>query len=219
MVGALFVTAAVVGVLALNEQASSGPSSEYVVALRPLRPGERIPPEALGLVAVDLPERVARVSYAEPSSLDGAVAIHAVDEGEILHEGDVLRGAPGEDAASPEAYELSLALDRDRVLDGALQPGERVDAVATYGTSETARSLIVAQHALVTAVAEGDGTLDAGGSVRLTLSLSSPDEVLRTAHAAEVAGLRLVRSTRTPLDAEATPTYDGPGPTTPADEP
>jgi Flp pilus assembly protein CpaB len=214
MVGALLVTAAVVGVLAINHRTSSGPTSEYVVALRPLRAGERIPPDALGLVAVDLPDAVAEVSFAEPTSLDGAVAIHPVDEGELIHAGDVLRGAPGESAESPEAYELSVALDRDRALDGALQPGERVDAVATYGTGETARSLIVAHDARVAALAEGGEALDTAGSVRLTLSLSSPSEVLRTAHAAEVAGLRLVRSTRTSLDGGTTPTYDGPGPAT-----
>jgi hypothetical protein len=82
-------------------------------------------------------------------------------------------------------------------MNGELRPGETIDLLATYGTGIDAITTVLARSALVLQLdTQGDGTMGATGRVVLTIGLASADELLDAAHAAQVAGLTAVRSTR-----------------------
>lgn len=206
--GALLVCLAVLGTYLVQRRARNGPAASYVVAATTVVPGTALDRSDLELVAVDLPAELARHAYAEPSSLEGAVTLEPLEAGELIESGDVLRPRPGTEIDPPPHHDVTLSLEPDRVLDGDLSSGERVDVLATYGTDRTAETLLIAPSARVLAVDAGDGTLGAAGTVRVTLTVDDADAALRLAHAAEAAAVRLVR--RTGTDAIATEGYRGP---------
>jgi Flp pilus assembly protein CpaB len=206
--GALLVALAVAATLLAIERSDDGPSTRLVVATRSFSPGERITADGLALVPADLPAEVTAQSFARLSSVEGAAAIEAISEGELIEAGDIARSRAD---APASVHEISIALDRDRALDGQLQPGERVDIVATYGTDDTAQTLVVAADAVVASAETGDASIGSAGTVTLTLALATEDDVLRTAHATEVAAVRLVRATRTEPGAAPAEPYGGPG--------
>jgi Flp pilus assembly protein CpaB len=208
--GALLVTIAVLGTLLVQHRAGGAPSTRYVVATSPVAPGQRVQASDLHLEAIDLPASVARQSFARLESVEAGVALRALEPGELIEAGDIARAVDGESSDTPPAHEVTVALERDRALDGQLVPGERVDLVATYGTGESATTLVVVHQVRVSAVSSDDSAIGSAGAVTVTLAVTSADEALRVSHAAEVAGVRLVRATKVDPEAPEAPPYRGP---------
>jgi hypothetical protein len=221
--GALLVAAAVVGVFAAHERTDGGPVGQAVAATVAVPVGGRLTADDLTLVAVDLPGGSAGRSFEALDELVGAVTVAPLAPGELVQRSAVLSAdtdtntdinadldghddPPG--AAPGPARDLSLAVPRDRALGGALQAGERVDVLATYGTGPDAYTAVVARSALVRSVDDATAPgLASAGTVALTLGLATADEVLRVAHAREVAAVALVRATRAPTGDRGPDTY------------
>ncbi len=88
--------------------------------------------------------------------------------------------------------------------------------LATYGTGSAARTLVVARRVQVLDLeSAGTASLGSNGKVVVTVSLTDDDQVLATAHAAEVAAITLVRSTGTTDD--GADSYAPADPTVPRD--
>ena len=122
--------------------------------------------------------------------------------GEVLQRSAVL--LPDEtDSPSDSRREFSLPVERDRALNGEIEPGETVDVLATYGTGESAYTVTVARRAVVVDLAETTGGLGSDGRIVVTLALADADTVLRATHASVAAVVTLVRSTRAPQDSGA----------------
>ena len=189
-VGALLVTAAVLGVSQAHAAADRPPATAYVIAARPVAPGEVLDPAALDLVRVDLPAPLSGRAFADPAALDGATSLAPLAAGELVLLSQVL--PPG--TAPARGVDLALALPAERALGGDLRPGEQVDLVATSASSAPR---LVARRALVTRVGTGGDTLlDTGGpALTLTLRLGDPDEALAVVDAADQGRVTLTRPT------------------------
>jgi Flp pilus assembly protein CpaB len=190
VVGALLVTVAAVTAFASVQAAQSGPRGTLVVTAREVAPGERLTAEDLVAQAVDLPPGLVTRGYDAVDAAVGAVALAPLAEGDPVLRSAVLDGPPPAGTRS-----FSFSVDRDRALDGELHPGEPVDVLATYGSGESAVTLLVAGRAPLLRVGEGArGTLGSSGKVTVTIGLTDADQVLQVAHASQVAAVTLVRS-------------------------
>ena len=200
--GGLLVTLAALGVFAAWSRASSPPSTRYLVLTADVPVGSTLLADDLGWVTVDLPSVLAAGAFDDPDAVIGSVTLAPLAEGDLLTATAVAPAAEAPDAG----HEVSLTLERARAVGGALEPGERVDVMATYGTGTDAWTEVLARRAVVVALAEAsDGGLAASGQVVVTLALRTPDDVLETVNALDAGAVTLVRTTYAP------PT-DGPDP-------
>jgi hypothetical protein len=198
VVGGLLVAVAAVGAFVLATPAD-GPSAEYVIAAHALDPGARIEADDLTVAAVDLPPDLATLAFTDASALIGAVSLGPVAAGQLVQEGDVGR-AP----LSP--FEVSLALEGDRALDGRLVPGELVAVLATYGSGADAETLTVASTALVERVSKPTG-LAVGTADVVTLGLPVESDAQAVVHAARAGELTLVRTDSATAGASYQPAF------------
>jgi Flp pilus assembly protein CpaB len=194
IIGGLLVTLAAVGTFAAYTAGTTGPSHRYVVARDPLAVGTVLHAEDLRIVAGDLPDDVAVEAFTDPGALEGAVALAPLAANQLVAPSQV-RIAAVADARGP-THELAVAFERDKALDGRIQPGERVDLVTTYGTGTDAYTTVVARRTPVLDVDSGArSTVGSSTKVTLTLALASELEVLEVAHAVEVGKVVVVRAT------------------------
>lgn len=217
VVGALLVSAAAVAVFAAYLNATSEPATRYVVADGAIAPGTMIEDrqaalELFSAAPIDLLPPVDRRVFLvdELDSLVGQVVIVALERGDLLQRSAVLEaGGVG------DAQVLSFSLPRSDAVGGDLVPGERIDVLATYSLSgETFTAFIVRGVPLVGVEA---GTGSGGGSVTLTVAVSSLTDVQALGHAVNTASVFVTRSTAAAQDADRAPgafvpSPDAPGP-------
>lgn len=207
VVGGLLVTLAAVGTFAAYSSASSGPTSWVVVTNRSVAVGEHLAASDLRAVPADLPTDVQATLFASVAELGDAVALAPLDADQAITRNDISL-APRPDGA--RTHDLSFALERDRALNGRIQPGELVDLVATFGSGTDATTDVVVRRVRV-----ADLDLPAGSAagsaakVTITLAFTSEDDVLLAANALEVAKVTLSRSTGTTVVAPAEPASPG----------
>lgn len=211
VVGGLLVTLAALGTFLAVQAGDQAPHDRYLVAARAIDEGELLRSSDVRPVAIDLPTAVAEQAFLQADALEGAVALAPLREGGLIQASQVLvAGAAVGDAVTP-SHELSLRLPREQALDGALNRGERVDVLATYGSGDEATTIVVVRDAVVTAIGRTDeaGLGDDGG-LTLTLHVVDDDAVLRLTHAKDVATVTLIRATRDGGDGAGADRYDGP---------
>lgn len=194
VIGALLVTVAAVGVFAAYRSASEGPRAPIVVAATDLPAGHRLEPGDVRVERAELPPTLAAQSFESSSTLDGGVTLTPLRSGELVQRSAVL--SPGQPA--PPARQFSFAVDRERAVNGGLQRGEHVDVLATFGTGESAYTSVVARDVSIIDIEGGTKSSGIGSSGKLTVTVELPnaDDVLRLAHATQVAPITLVRTTR-----------------------
>ncbi|MEZ5141089.1 MAG: SAF domain-containing protein [Acidimicrobiales bacterium] len=209
VVGALLVSVAAVTAFATVRSARTGPTGTVVVATADVPAGQRLTEADVDERPVDLPAELAGRTYAQTGDVVGSVSVTPLAAGDPVLRTTVL----AEDEAPPGARVFSFSVDRDRALDGALVPGEHLDVIATYGSGEAALTQVVARTVpLVRAGEVGRGALGAAGKVTVTVALPTDDEVVRVAHASQVAAVTLVRATGTSAAASPSPEARTPGP-------
>ncbi len=171
-----------------------GPTGRVVVTTHAVRLGSTIGAADVAVEAVSLPGEVAAQTFSSVDQVVGAVALAPLAAGAIVEPSAVAVGRPRSSSA-----ELSFPVDRNRALDGALQVGEPLDLLATYGTGDTARTVVVARAVrLVDLDDDTHGGLESTGKVVVTIQLRDPTTLLAVTHATEAAAVTLVRS-RGPL--------------------
>lgn len=221
VVGALLVAAAALLTFVAYLDATAAPTVRYVVATASVQPGTRLADldgvgERFGTIALDVPAEVAAglVPATEVEQLVGRVVVAPLRSGDLLTRSHVL-GA--EDV--PAAQTLSFSLPRWSAVGGALQPGERIDVLATQGSGVEAYTAFVARGIPVLAVsAAGGGPLDGAGEVTLTVAVTALEDVQALAHAVATAELLVTRSVADAADDpapgayRAEPTLEGPRP-------
>lgn len=206
-VGGLLVVIAIVATFAAYSSAGSRPVEAVVVADRDLVVGEVVEPGDLRVDRADLPAATQGRAFGDVDGLAGSVVLAARRAGELVQRSDVLLPDTTDPAATADR-EFSLPLERDRAVEGDLAPGEKVDVLATYGTGESAYTVVVARRARVVRVDESSGGLGSDERVVVALALGSSDETLAATHASAVATVTLVRTTRaTATDGDAADRY------------
>lgn len=215
VVGALLVAAAAVAVFAAYLNATSEPATRYLVADGAIAPGTMIEDRqgALELFSATpielLPPVDQRVLPVDDlDSLVGQVVIVAMERGDLLQRSAILEaGGVG------DAQVMSFAVPRADAVAGGLVPGERIDVLATYTLDgETFTAFIVRGVPLV---GSETGTGSGGGSVTLTVAVSSLENVQALGHAVNTASVFVTRSTASSQDDERAPGAFVPSPEAP----
>lgn len=196
VVGGFLVAVAGVGTFAAYLGATPSHTIRYVVARHALRVGQRLGPSDLGTEPMRLPESVANgLAFRDPGALMGAVVVGPVRAGELIEAGDIQVGRRG-----PSERQLSFSVPLSHAVDGALQPGDRVDVLATYGTGTDSSTQMVASGVQLVAVAGSSSATAANGApaVVITLLVPSATEAVDLAQAATAAQVTLVLATGVP---------------------
>lgn len=191
MVGGFLVAVAVVGTFATVRSAGEGRRQSYVVARADLPLGTRITADHLAVARLDLPPFLHRRAFRSPEAVVGGVVVGPVARGELVQASDVLRQGAGE---SPLGHEVSFSVESARALDGGLRQGEPVDVLVTYGSGDSASTVVVVGAARVARVRAASGVLSDGRSVVVTLVVRNGEEALAVAHAAQAGEVTLVRT-------------------------
>lgn len=198
VVGGFLVALAAVGTFAAYLRATTDQSISYVVARHALRVGQLLEPSDLSTEPMRLPGSVANgLAFREPQTLIGAVVVGPVRAGELIEAGDVSFGPHG-----LQGRQLSFSVPLSQAVDGTLQPGDRVDVLATYGTGTDSSTRLVAASAEVVSATESSSITSNGEpAVIVTLAVTSAPEALALAQAANAAQVTLVLSTGVPSSA------------------
>jgi hypothetical protein len=195
VVGALLVALSVVGLFVAYQQAEQAPDTVYAVVIADLPAGQVLRAEHVAMRPMELAPDVAAITLSRVDQVQGAVALEPLQPGQLLQVDDVLLPG-GEAAVATPAFEFAVSLDPARSLGGALQVGEQVDLVATFG-DELDCAVVVAEGAVVRRVSGGaDELLGPAGEITLTLAVAAPDRLLQSVYAVDEATLTVVRSTR-----------------------
>ncbi len=205
LVGGLLVAASAVGLFAAYAGVGGEPDRSYVVAGHDLGAGARLGPGDLAVVPMDLPDGVAGRSFSSPEALAGATLVTPLAEGELVQSSAVVAKASG-----PSSRELTFSV-AGASLARTVEPGERVDVLATYGGPGDAVTVVVASGVLVVDLEGPESRLGDPGSRSVTLALEDPDEALAVAHAIQVGRVTVLRSTGAQTLGNLPP-YVAPGP-------
>jgi Flp pilus assembly protein CpaB len=191
VVGGLLIAVAMVAVFLVASGATVGPAQQAVIARRTIAIGHRLTVDDLDLAAVDVPDPTRARLFPTLDTAVGAITVAPLDADELIGRAAVV--TTGTDLA--DTHDFSFPVDRERAVNGHLQPGETLDVLATYGTGDDARTEVVARGVRLLDLEEaGKATIGSNGKVVVTLAMTSADDVLRAAHASEVAAITLVRS-------------------------
>lgn len=189
VVGGFLIALAAVGgygAVILNHS----PLPRFVVATTTLRVGQRIVPSDLTTEPMRLPARLAdSLAFTRPATLVGAVVVAPVRAGELLQVSDVV--APPGPAGDRE---LSFPVAPARALDGGLQPGDRIDVLATFGQGGSTVTTAVVEDADVVAVSSSSGGLAGSSDLVITVRLRTPAEVVALVNAVNTGEIVLVRA-------------------------
>ena len=197
VVGGALIALAGLGTFLSWQQATGTPRHSYAVAARALEPGDPLTADAIRFEPIDLPAGMSAGAFDSASDLEGRVLVAPVGEGELLQLGSL------SDQGSPDpAAEVSMALDRERAVDGRLRAGDTVDVYATHDDD----TIVVARGIRVIAVTEGGGTFADGSELTVTLALAEPDQQVPVVHAARAGQITLVRTTHVPRSSSSTGT-------------
>jgi Flp pilus assembly protein CpaB len=201
LVGGLLVAVAMLATFALATHHGGGPTQRALVARHRIALGQRLTGADLEVVRVELPDATRAGTFASMSAAVGRVTLSPLAPGDLVERSGL---APTD--VAPGQHELSIPIDRERALDGDLVPGELVDLLATYGTGDGARTVVVARRVRLVDVDDSHGSLDSAGKLVITIALNNRDDVLPTTHASQVGALTLVQTTGAANDAGS----DGP---------
>lgn len=210
LVGGFLVTVAMVSAVAVARSAGAPATIATLVARTAIAPGDALGPSNLEVVHLALPEGLSDRTFADIDVLSGTVARSFVDPGDLLQRGDVVAATAAQRAAAP-AREVSIRLDADRAVDGRLEPGDRVDVLATYGTGTDATTHVVLADVSVLSADRGDGSAVGARTIVLTLALDDRSSTLALAHAVDTASVTVVRTTTAAADDSAVEPFR-PGP-------
>lgn len=193
VVGGLLVALASLSLFWVWQQASTPPTTTFVVADRDLAVGETLTAQDLRVIRAELPDDVAERVIQSPEVLSGAITLAPLASGEFVQVSSVLGANSRRD--SQAGHELSFAISRNRAVGGRLRAGETVDVLATYGSTNSETRWVV-RDVTVTRTQDLGTSLGSNGTVELTVVLSEPAEVLALAEAIDTAEVTVVRATR-----------------------
>lgn len=191
VVGLLLVAFSVIGGLRLASSADH--TVAMYTAARDLPAGHVLTPGDFGTTRIQAPDAVLdRLVRPAAGSRTTARVLRFP-----LSEGDLVAGASLGRVAR-EGREITVPIGPDHALGGVLEPGDRVDVLASFDKgTESAKTLTVASGAQVVEVVHADGLFGqrAGELAALTLSVP-PDDVVFVAFAIRNGELDIVRASR-----------------------
>lgn len=191
-IGLALVAVSVFGGMRLSGAAA--PTQRVLAVRTSVAAGHRFTATDLEVVAVHVDARVARTLV--PASLRadvvGRPVQHAVRAGSLLEAGALAR-------RSGNSREITVPVTPEHALGGELEPGDRVDVVATFdANSGAARTLTVAGRAEVVSVVRGDQVFGGSGALSAVTLAVPADEAMVLVYAMRTGALDLLRSAEIP---------------------
>lgn len=158
------------------------------VAARDLAGGSVISGDSLRVEEVHLPPRLAASYLGTEQALEGLVVTRPVAEGELLP------GSWVADTAPSQGRVVTIPVDPEHAVGGALRPGDLVDVFATFDPGDVrARTVHLVREVEVTdVVAAGGLVMGEKAVVGVTVSVT-PDEAQRIAFATRNAQIDIAR--------------------------
>ncbi len=211
MVGGFLVAVAAVGIFTAYTGATGNRLTSYVVATNALTVGHRIAAGDIATQPMTLPGLLgSQMAFRSSNLLVGALVVEPVKAGELVQASDVASGGSTD-------RQLSFPIDTSHAVAGTLQPGDRVDVLATYGTGSSASTVSVAQGVTVVSKNDSSGSLadNSNQSEVITLAITPNVDSLALAQAVNTGQVILVRGTGAPLATKTAP-YQGPASEVPA---
>lgn len=158
------------------------------IAAEDLAGGSPITRGSLRMEEVRLPPTVASGYISSTQSLEGYVVTRPVAAGELVPRAWVVRASPG------SGRSLTVPVDPEHAVGGALRPGDIVDIFATFdaGDARARTVLLVRKVEVFEVVAAGGLVMGEEAVVGITISVT-PDEAQRVAFATRTAHLDVAR--------------------------
>ena len=206
VVGGLLVAAAAVGLFAVASKAGHHPAHSYVVAAHGLAAGTRLQAGDLATASMALSPAARARAFDDPAGLVGTTLLTALEPGELVQASAVV--AKVGEAGSRE---MSFSVERGH-LSPAINAGETIDLMATYGTGNDAYTVGVARGVLVVGLERGRSGLGETGPVLVTVALDEAADAVALAHAAQAGKLTVIRTTGVPNDGGPPPAFRQPSP-------
>lgn len=200
--GAFLVAAAAVGVFAAYINATAEPTTTYLVATQDIPVGGRVTEGMLRAVALDLPLELT------DTAIPGDAADQLIGRQVLgpVSTNDLLVRTIFQSPSTPEGTAtFSFSIAPSRALGGNVNPGDRIDLVATYDQQDN--TTFTGYVARQVPILRSEPT-DAG--IVLTVAVADPALVLRMINALETAEVYILRSD--PDKGDIPPDYLSPGP-------
>lgn len=206
VVGAFLVAGAALGIFAAYSRATAGPTTSYVIARHDVAIGSRLRSDDLTELPMDLPKVVADSAvFTDERQLVGTTTVGPIRRGELVQASAVVKKR-----SNADQLEVSFAIAWSRALAGSLQPGERVDVLATFGSGGDTYTVAVVRQAEVLQTSHRNGSLSDSDNETITLALASSDEALALTHAVIAGQVTLARATGTAANSPVGQTYRAP---------
>jgi Flp pilus assembly protein CpaB len=186
LVGALLLAVSGVVTFAAWRAAAGDPGVPYVVAARPLRPGATVAADDLRVVRLDLPPAVGGQAFPAVDDVVGRSTFGPIGEGELVQAAQL---SDVHDRAS--VVEVAFSLPRDRLLDGQLRPGDRVDV---FASDERGTTLVTADSRVLALDAGADTSFTVDAELVVTLGLHNPLDRIPLIHAVRRSEVTMTRS-------------------------
>jgi len=204
--GGLLIALAALGIFVAYTRAVRGPATTYVVARHDIAVGSRLTGDDLTTLPMTLPRVVATSAvFTSERALIGTTTVGPIRRGELVQASSVVKKR-----SSADELEVSFSIASSRALGGALQPGDRVDVLATFGSGGDTYTVTVVRQALVLRTGRSGGTLGDSQTETITLSLPSSDAALALSHAVSAGEVTLARSTGATVSGPVGQTYRAP---------
>lgn len=150
--------------------------------------GSRLEPGDMEVVEVDLPAARAELYLGAGAAVEGWALLRPVGRSELLAASSVTDSpdvAPGRS--------ITIPLEADHAVGGALVPGDRVDVFASLGSKQgSARTSLLVGGAEVEAVVTSAGLVNDGSLTGITVSVA-PLDAAKIAFAVRNADLDVAR--------------------------
>ena len=170
------------------------PRPRYLVAARPIGPGERITEHHLAYAALDLGPDLRRSAFTSPESLVDASTAGPIGQGELIQAGAVLTG----EDPTPER-ELAFPVSATWAGGGHLEAGDRIDVYATYGDGTSSRTRRVLTDVRIRRIETSTGDrLGDSGTQTITVGLRGDIGVAMVVNAVQSANITVTRVTGEP---------------------
>lgn len=184
--GAVLLVASLAGGRAVLSSADA--TTPVWVASRSLAGGSRVTADSLRIEQVQLPPRLAPAYVRAGERIEGYVLTRPVAAGELLPENSVVPQAPQAGRA------VTVPVDPEHAVGGALVPGDLVDVFATFETGGrvTRTVALVRQVEVIDVVTAGGMVMGQEAVVGITISVS-PEDAQRVAFAARSGELDIAR--------------------------
>ncbi len=183
-----------VGVFAAYTDATETPTTTFVVAIEPLRAGERIEAAHVRQERGTLPAALRDQSFAEVAEVIGRAALRPMGSGDLLQPSMIT-----DDIGA--GHEVAVMLPRSQLAVGGLKQGDRVDI---FVTRDDRTESVVRGVPVVQLDAGGDGSLTSERELTLVVEVSDGASVAALVHAIRTGDVTVVRSTFSEVATEVT---------------